>query len=370
MTDADYIVELQNVTKQFGSGFTAVQQLSLQIRRGEFLTLLGASGCGKTTTLRMIGGLETVSSGAIYIDGREVTHTPPYDRHVSLVFQDYALFPHLTVEENIAFGLKMRGISRTQRLLQARDMLEFVQLPHVAKRKPHQISGGQRQRVALARSLVLQPTVLLLDEPLGALDAELRRQMQLELKRIQTQVGITFIYVTHDQQEALTMSDRIVVMRHGKIEQMGTPQEIYDRPQTPFVAQFMGQCNLRYAQVISFDQTTVSVLDPVFGPLRVRRDRTVPLSPQQSVVVMIRPERMHISLQRPPQINSVQGILNAQIYAGSVTRFVVQVDHDEIIVESAMRSPLEVGSPVYIGWDVDDAIALSDGHSTPALSYV
>jgi ABC-type Fe3+/spermidine/putrescine transport system ATPase subunit len=235
-------IELRGVTKRFGD-VVAVDRLDLGVRRSEFLSLLGPSGCGKTTTLRLIAGFEHPDEGSILLGGADITHRPPYRRDVNTVFQSYALFPHLTVLENVAYGLRQRGAAKADRRRRAREALELVQLPELAARKPRQLSGGQQQRVALARALVMEPRVLLLDEPLGALDLKVRKELQIELKRIQERVGITFVYVTHDQEEALAMSDRVAVMNRGRIEQLGLPQEIYDRPATPFVARFIGETN-------------------------------------------------------------------------------------------------------------------------------
>lgn len=241
-------VELDRVSKSFGT-MPAVRPMSLHVRAGEFLTLLGPSGCGKTTMLRLIAGLEQVSGGTIKVGGEDVTDHPPNRRDTSIMFQDYALFPHKTLLENVGYGLKMRGIDRTARESRARSWLETIGLAEYGQRLPHQLSGGQRQRVALARSLIVEPGVLLLDEPLGALDANLRHQMQRELRRMHRDVGLTFIYVTHDQQEALAMSDRVAVMRDGRIEQLGDPVSIYDCPETEFVARFIGACNVIVARV-------------------------------------------------------------------------------------------------------------------------
>src|SRR5688500_5859742 len=246
MPEAD--VRLERVTKRFGD-VTAVDDLSLDVKPGEFFSLLGPSGCGKTTTLRMIGGFEEVTSGTVFLGDEDVTDLPPFKRATNTVFQNYALFPHLTVFENIAFGLRRRKTPTIGLRHQVAFMLDLVELPGYEERKPSQLSGGQQQRVALARALVNNPRVLLLDEPLGALDLKLRKQMQVELKRIQGEIGITFIFVTHDQEEAMTMSDRIAVMRHGKIEQLGAPEELYERPRTEFVAGFLGVSNLLDAEV-------------------------------------------------------------------------------------------------------------------------
>ncbi|HEU0115036.1 MAG TPA: ABC transporter ATP-binding protein, partial [Thermomicrobiales bacterium] len=242
-------VEVCGLVKRFGS-VVAVDRLDLAVARGEFLSLLGPSGCGKTTTLRMIGGLETPTSGTIRIAGRDITDVPANRRPTSIVFQDYALFPHVTVRDNVAFGLKMRGVRQRERRQRAEDMLATVDLAGFGDRKPRQLSGGQRQRVALARSLVVEPDVLLLDEPLGALDALIRRQMQSELRRLQRALGLTFLYVTHDQEEAMAMSDRLIVMHDGRIAQQGAPEEVYRHPETEFAARFLGECNLIPATIV------------------------------------------------------------------------------------------------------------------------
>ncbi len=254
-------VRLDRITKRFHE-VVAVDDLSLDIERGEFFSMLGPSGCGKTTTLRMIGGFEEASGGTIYLGEADVTGLPPYKRDVNTVFQNYALFPHLTVFENVAFGLRRKKVTSDSISTRVREMLDLVELPGYESRRPAQLSGGQQQRVALARALINHPRVLLLDEPLGALDLKLRKQMQLELKRIQTEVGITFIYVTHDQEEAMTMSDRIAVMRAGRIEQLGTPEELYERPTTAFVAGFLGVSNLLDGEVAGRDGSLVTVRLP------------------------------------------------------------------------------------------------------------
>jgi ABC-type Fe3+/spermidine/putrescine transport system ATPase subunit len=240
VTTAD--VELRGVTKRFG-GVVAVDGLDLEVRHGEFLSLLGPSGCGKTTTLRLVAGFERPDAGEVLIAGRDVAALPPYKRDVNTVFQSYALFPHLNVTDNVAYGLKQRGLSRRERRRKAKEILELVRLPEVERRKPRELSGGMQQRVALARALVMSPRVLLLDEPLGALDLKLRKELQVFLKTLHADLGITFVYVTHDQEEALAMSDRVAVMSRGQIEQLGSPQEIYDRPASRFVADFIGETN-------------------------------------------------------------------------------------------------------------------------------
>ena len=281
------MVELREVTKCFGPT-TAVDNVSLAVRVGEFLTLLGPSGCGKTTILRMISGFERPTAGTVLLAGRDVTHLPPYRRDVNQVFQSYALFPHLNVLDNVCFGLRMKKVPREEMRRRAARAIELVSLQGFERRMPHQLSGGQRQRVALARAVVNEPKVLLLDEPLAALDATLRRGMQIELKRLQKQLGITFIFVTHDQDEALTMSDRIAVINHGRIEQLGDAAEVYHRPRTAFVANFMGQSNVFEASVVGREGEAVSLL--LQGKQRLTvASQDVPAD-ATNVFVSIRPE--------------------------------------------------------------------------------
>ncbi|WP_225800109.1 ABC transporter ATP-binding protein [Streptomyces sp. NK15101] len=284
-------VRLTGISKTYGS-FTAVHPLDLTVPQGSFFALLGASGCGKTTTLRMIAGLEDPSTGTVFLGDKDVTDLPPYKRPVNTVFQSYALFPHMDISENIAFGLRRRGIKSVKK--QVDDMLELVQLGDKARHKPHQLSGGQQQRVAVARALINHPQVLLLDEPLGALDLKLRRQMQLELKRIQTEVGITFVHVTHDQEEAMTMADQVAVMNGGRVEQLGAPADLYENPKTTFVANFLGTSNLIEAEVV---ETGADVLATAGGSkLRVPGDRcTDAVRTGGKVLVGVRPEKISLT---------------------------------------------------------------------------
>ncbi|MFE1549318.1 ABC transporter ATP-binding protein [Streptomyces sp. NPDC058718] len=285
-------VRLTGISKAYGS-FTAVHPLDLTVPQGSFFALLGASGCGKTTTLRMIAGLEDPSTGTIFLGDKDVTDLPPYKRPVNTVFQSYALFPHMDISENIAFGLRRRGIKSVKK--QVDDMLELVQLGDKAHHKPHQLSGGQQQRVAVARALINHPQVLLLDEPLGALDLKLRRQMQLELKRIQTEVGITFVHVTHDQEEAMTMADQVAVMNGGRVEQLGAPADLYENPQTTFVANFLGTSNLIEAEVLETGGADVLVTAGG-GKLRVPGDRcTSAVRQGGKVLVGVRPEKISLA---------------------------------------------------------------------------
>lgn len=250
----EILLELKNIEKRFVKDVGVLNGISLSIEKGEFITFLGASGCGKTTTLRIIAGLETPDAGQVFLEGKDVTHLEPNQRDVNTVFQNYALFPHMNVEDNVGYGLKLRKVPKGERKKQVLQMLELVQLAGYEKRKPEELSGGQKQRVAIARALVNNPKVLLLDEPLGALDAKLRRAMQLELKRLQKKLGITFVYITHDQEEAINMSDRIVVMNQGRFEQIGTPDEVYNRPKTSYVATFVGNANILEGRVLKVNE--------------------------------------------------------------------------------------------------------------------
>lgn len=316
------IVELANVTKQFGP-VAAVRDLSLQIQPGEFLTLLGPSGCGKTTILRLISGFETPSTGQIFIEGNDVTNVPPYRRDVNQVFQSYALFPHLCVCDNIAFGLKMKKLPRREIDSRLAAVIEMVSLTGLETRKPSQLSGGQKQRVALARALVCQPRVLLLDEPLSALDAKLRRAMQVELKKLQKQLAITFVFVTHDQEEALVMSDRVAVMNNGRIEQLGDVASIYHHPTTPFVAGFLGQANILEAKLISRDT------DHVRMRLATGLELTAN-SPEQTadekLLISIRPEKIHLQLQPNSDSNVFPAQIEESLFKGAISQLILRTD--------------------------------------------
>jgi spermidine/putrescine transport system ATP-binding protein len=324
--DAD--IRLVGVTKTFGD-FTAVDDLSLDISPGEFFSLLGPSGCGKTTTLRMIGGFEEVSAGKIFLGDEDVTGLPPFKRATNTVFQNYALFPHLTVFENIAFGLRRRKTPAREIAHQVKFMLDLVELPGYEERRPSQLSGGQQQRIALARALVNNPKVLLLDEPLGALDLKLRKQMQVELKSIQSEIGITFIFVTHDQEEAMTMSDRIAVMRHGKIEQLGAPEELYERPTTDFVAGFLGVSNLLDADVAGRDGQ-MAALKLADGT--VLRAPAALVNGEDRVRLGVRPEKLHVlalgddgaAAHTGSDANALDGTVLDASYIGVSTQYIVE----------------------------------------------
>jgi len=322
---AEVDVRLERVSKLF-AGVPAVDDLSLDIAEGEFFSLLGPSGCGKTTTLRMIGGFEDPSLGTVYLGGRDVTDLPPYKRDVNTVFQSYALFPHLNVYENVAFGLKRKKVAKDEVAQRVKDVMRLVDLEGFEARKPPQMSGGQQQRVALARALVNRPKVLLLDEPLGALDLKLRKQMQLELKRIQEEVGITFIYVTHDQEEAMTMSNRFAVMRHGKIEQIGPPEEVYESPATEFVAGFLGASNLLDRELAGSQGDVATVRLTTGQEIHMPASR-VPSDIDTMVKVGVRPEKISIELDEnepPPGANWVSGLLRMSTYIGVSNQYKVE----------------------------------------------
>jgi spermidine/putrescine transport system ATP-binding protein len=322
VTTQSRAITLQGVSKRFES-VTAVDDVSLEVRSGEFFSLLGPSGCGKTTSLRMIAGFVRPDAGRILIGDADVTETPPHRRPVNTVFQSYALFPHLSVEQNVAFGLRFSNVPKDEGRRRVSEVLELVRLGGYGERRPHQLSGGQQQRVALARALVLSPTVLLLDEPLGALDAKLRRELQVELKSIQREIGITFLYVTHDQEEALTMSDRLAVMTRGKVEQLGTPREVYEHPSTAFVADFLGVSNLMRAHVIGGERVDVGGI-----ALTARRGDAKATG---VVRLTIRPERVRIEPPGTVGENRVPATIERFVYLGSTTQvFVVLPGGDRV----------------------------------------
>ncbi|MFJ4965670.1 ABC transporter ATP-binding protein [Streptomyces sp. NPDC088729] len=318
-------VRLTGISKTYGS-FTAVHPLDLTVPQGSFFALLGASGCGKTTTLRMIAGLEEATTGTVSLGGRDITDLPPYKRPVNTVFQSYALFPHLDITENVAFGLRRRGVKSVKK--QVDDMLELVQLGDFARRKPHQLSGGQQQRVAVARALINHPQVLLLDEPLGALDLKLRRRMQLELKRIQTEVGITFVHVTHDQEEAMTMADTVAVMNGGRVEQLGAPADLYENPRTTFVANFLGTSNLIEGEVVPSGSDLV--VSAGGGTLTLPRERcSAPAADGGRILLGIRPEKISLAHADDAHTiadgrNRVTGRVVDSSFIGVSTQYVVE----------------------------------------------
>ncbi|HEY5730524.1 MAG TPA: ABC transporter ATP-binding protein [Anaerolineales bacterium] len=320
-----FAVEMQDVLKQFitpeGGILSAVDQVTMQIKDGEFFSLLGPSGCGKTTSLRMIAGFELPTAGSILIHGKEMSQVPAHLRPVNTVFQQYALFPHMTVEQNIGFGLEMKGVGKAERSKRVSEALEMVRLPGMEMRRAKQLSGGQQQRIALARALVNKPEVLLLDEPLGALDLKLRKEMQLELKTLQREVGITFIYVTHDQEEALTMSDRIAVMNKGKVLQIGLPEEIYERPADKFVADFIGETNFLDGVVKGQNGKVVEIELTGTGMIRVESSRT--FTSGQQVSVAVRPEKLRLNSEIHDG-NSINGRVEDVIYIGTDTQYGVR----------------------------------------------
>ena len=356
----DPVIALEHVVKRFGQA-SAVEDAHFAVARGEFFSLLGPSGCGKTTTLRMIAGFEQPTAGRILLDGHDVAGVPPYRRQVNTVFQHYALFPHLTVRDNVAFGPRSRKLDAAATARRVAELLAVVRLDAFADRKPAQLSGGQQQRVALARALANHPSARLLDEPRGALDLALRQAMQLELKRIQREVGITFVYVTHDQEEALTMSDRIAVMSEGRIEQIGSPREIYDAPATGFVAGFIGAANLLPAVVRDVDGTAVTV--ELAGGHRV----TVPAgsgaaAAGSTVRVMLRPERLRLSESAPPDRASLPVTLEQSVFRGPLVRHTLRAADGTVIVAHAAAGPclpaFRPGLALWVSWDADAARVL------------
>lgn len=351
-------VSIRNLVKTFGHA-VAVNGISLEVPRGAFVTFLGSSGCGKTTTLRMIGGFEHPDSGEIYIQGKPMGRTPPHARDTSMVFQSYALFPHMNVRDNIAFGLRERKVSKSEINERVQAMLDLIELPNLGDRKPKQLSGGQQQRVALARSLIIEPTVLLLDEPLGALDLKLRKQMQIELKRIQRQVGITFIYVTHDQEEALTMSDQIVVMQAGQVEQEGSAEDIFDRPASLFVAEFMGSGNVLPVQVESHDGTSTAVN---FAGRQVTLPQPLPAG-DGNVSLVIRPEKIRLDSE-----DGWQGTVADRVFKGSMMSYRVELaDGISMVAEVAHDDTAHrhnIGDAVTLDFRGSDATLVPGSNGT------
>ncbi|WP_406145627.1 ABC transporter ATP-binding protein [Streptomyces sp. NBC_01012] len=370
-------VRLTGISKTYGS-FTAVHPLDLTVPRGSFFALLGASGCGKTTTLRMIAGLEDATTGTVSLGGRDITGLPPYKRPVNTVFQSYALFPHLDVTENIAFGLRRRGIKSVTK--QVGEMLDLVQLGDFARRKPHQLSGGQQQRVAVARALINHPQVLLLDEPLGALDLKLRRQMQLELKRIQTEVGITFVHVTHDQEEAMTMADTVAVMNGGRVEQLGAPADLYENPATTFVANFLGTSNLIEGEVVPSGAGTGAGTDVVVaaggGKLRLPGGRCPsPARGGGKLLVGVRPEKISLAHSDdaaaiPGGRNRVTGRITDSSFIGVSTQYVVESPAGtalQVYEQNIERDGrLVPGADVVLHWNPEHTFGLDAAQSIDA----
>lgn len=361
------IVELENLTKNFG-GVRAVDNISLQIKEGEFMTMLGPSGCGKTTTLRMIGGFEYPDRGRVYLDGQDVTDMAPYKRPVNMMFQDFALFPHMTVEQNIAYGLKIAGMAKSDVAKQVNEALHTIELSHKAASRPAELSIGQKQRVALARALVRRPKVLLLDEPMSALDAKLREAMQVELKHLHEQIGLTFIMVTHDQTEALVMSDRVTIMDQGEIVQVGTPTELYDHPASPYIASFLGASNILVATVREITAGTI-VTD--YGP-NVIRTAAAGKKPAAGsrVMLSIRPEKIRLlaaGATVPEDVNRLDGVIAEQFFHGGSVRLTLDVGGDTpLILHHQLNSSLgqdalpPAGQAVNVAVDPSSVILFED----------
>ncbi|HEY9797458.1 MAG TPA: ABC transporter ATP-binding protein [Leptolyngbyaceae cyanobacterium] len=363
-TAAELDVELRKVFKVF-DGETAVRGVDLNIRRGEFFSILGPSGCGKTTTLRLVAGFDLPSAGEVLIQGQPMTHIPPHRRPVNTVFQSYALFNHLSVRENIAFGLRLKKLKGAEVDERVRQALKLVKMEDYANRFPAQLSGGQQQRVALARALVNRPAVVLLDEPLGALDLKLRKEMQVELSNLHQDLGLTFIMVTHDQEEALSLSDRIAVMRAGKIEQIGTPTEIYERPRTTFVADFIGDTNLFKGRVETADSSSLQITTTTGLKIVVQSKSSKELtSHAKDLAVSVRPEKIRLSLSPPDStINCFEGRLKHVMYLGTHVHYVVELlsgDRLTVRLPNVTSKLPDPNTPVYARWAATDCLALEE----------
>ncbi|MCU0760553.1 MAG: polyamine ABC transporter ATP-binding protein [Steroidobacteraceae bacterium] len=357
-------VRIENVTKRFGD-VTAVDDVSLSVMKGEIFCLLGGSGCGKTTLLRMLAGFETPTSGRILIDGQDMAGTPPYERPVNMMFQSYALFPHMTVEKNVAFGLEQERLARPEIERRVGEMLEIVRLGEFARRKPHQLSGGQRQRVALARALVKRPKLLLLDEPLGALDRKLREHTQFELLGLQQQLGVTFIVVTHDQEEAMTLATRIGVMDRGGIVQVGRPSEVYEFPQSRFVADFIGSVNLFEGRLVEDEPDHVRIRCAELAHL-VHVDHGISSAPDATVWVAIRPEKIELSRERPAGDQNIErGVVRDVAYLGDASVYLVQLDGGRSVrvrlpnVERHASDRVARDEAVWIRWHPSSPVVLT-----------
>ena len=348
------LLRLNGLEKSF-EGNKVLRGIDLDVRPGEFVTLLGPSGCGKTTTLRIIAGLLEPDAGSVMLDGKEITRLAPEKRDVNTVFQNYALFPHMNVEKNISYGLRIKGMKKPEWQQKVSEMLKLVQLEGYEKRMPAQLSGGQRQRVAIARAVVLNPRLLLLDEPLGALDLKLRQQMQQELKDIQKRLGIAFVYITHDQEEALNMSDRIAIMREGQFEQIGSPEEIYERPATRFAAGFIGQTNLIEMQVDSVGADSL-VLD--YEGIKVpARKADFDVMPGENVALSLRTERIGYA-KNPADKCALPGMLKSRHYAGGSMRAIIRLDSGRevlVLCQSGERAQGEIGDRVFLSWNPGEA---------------
>lgn len=355
-------LELVGIRKEF-PGFVAIENLDLHIPAGEFFALLGPSGCGKTTTLRLVAGLEEPTKGKILIGGKDVTNTKPHERPVNTVFQSYALFPHMTVLENVAFGLKQRKVEDP--IPKATAALEMVELEHLANRRPQQLSGGQQQRVALARALVNRPSLLLLDEPLGALDLKLRRQMQIELKAIQMEVGLTFLHVTHDQEEAMDMADTVAVMNKGRIEQMGAPEQLYERPKTTFVAKFLGQSNIFVGDVAEQNAGSLSI-NLAGSKITVPKDRAEVHA--GTVALGVRPEKANFHEDKAPTAADLNVIGPGEIidirFTGVSNQYLIEIPNIgnvTVFAQNIGKSPVtELGAKVWVSWKIEHTFGLAD----------
>ncbi len=349
------MLELKSIEKKFGST-EVLKGIDLKVEAGEFVTLLGSSGCGKTTTLRIIAGLETPDKGEVVLNGANINNLPPNQRDVNTVFQNYALFPHMNVADNIGYSLKIRGYEKTTIKEQVEYMLNMVQLEGMEKRKPHQLSGGQKQRVAIARSLIAKPKILLLDEPLGALDAQLRQQMQTELKRIQKKTGISFVYITHDQEEALNMSDKIAIMKDGMFEQLGTPTDIYDHPVSAYVAKFVGQANILQGTVVGIDGA-VAKIQTGAGSFEAMRNN-YRLYMGQKVSVAVRPERIQMVADYD---DGLWGKITDKKFSGGLLKITVTVgDTDIVISRLGIDTIFEVGNELRVHFDKEFAVVVRD----------
>lgn len=351
------VVELRGIKKSI-HGQSILHDINLEVREGEFLTLLGPSGCGKTTLLRLISGFEEPTSGQIFIDGNNVSGLPPHQRHVHTVFQSYALFPHMTVFENIAFGLRCQKVAEAEIKKRVADVLAMVKLEAYANRKPSQLSGGQQQRIAIARAAVNRPRVLLLDEPLSSLDYRLRKTMQIELKQLQRQLGITFIFVTHDQEEALSMSDRVVVLQEGYIEQIGTPREVYEEPKTLKVAQFIGEVNIFDGTVLALGDQNQATIEVMAKPRQVKTNRTLMIG--EHVNVLVRPEDVRVWGQSEVDAKEAEGMLPGVVedvtYKGTTVDLMVRLQNQHVIAateffdEDDDRLEYKLNEPVWVNW--------------------
>ncbi len=358
-------LRIENISKRYeGTDTPAVDDVSLDIARGEFFSLLGASGSGKTTLLRILAGFERPDSGHVFIDGRDVTDLPPYERPVNMMFQSYALFPHMSVADNVAFGLKQDGMAKPERTARVAELLDLVHLGNKAKRKPHQLSGGERQRVALARALAKHPKLLLLDEPLGALDRKLRESTQFELKALQARLGITFVMVTHDQDEAMTLSSRLAVMDQGRVQQVGPPNEVYETPATRHVAEFLGAANLLDATVTDWGNGMATLACDGF-PGSFKATAPAALAPAARVAVAIRPEKIRLCEAGAAADNKLQGTVKDIAYIGDVSTYSILLDGQRSLrVQStnAKRGSLmpTEGAALWLSWDAADAVVIAE----------